>query len=102
MKQKSAKLKKLERSRYSILTNDLDHCYICGKSPVDIHEIYGGANRKVSMENGFCMPLCRKHHEIATNSTTVSLAFKQTCQQTFEIEHSREEFMNLIGKNYRE
>lgn len=102
MKQKSSKLRKLERNRYSILTDDLEHCFICGTIPVDIHEIYGGANRRVSMVNGFCLPLCRYHHKIATNSNTMALWLKEICQQKFEETHSREEFMKLIGKNYRE
>lgn len=100
MKQKTAKLRKLEKNRYSILTKDLEHCWLCGKSPVDIHEIYGGANRKISMKNGFCMPLCRQHHEIITNENTLSIYIKEICQQEFEKTHSRVEFMNLIGKNY--
>ncbi len=100
MKQKTAKLRKLERNRYSILTKDLDHCWLCGKSPVDIHEIYGGANRKTSMQNGFCIPLCREHHEVITIKNTFSIYIKEFCQQKFEETHSRNEFMNLIGKNY--
>ena len=102
MKNKTAKLKNLERKRYSILVEDIEHCFVCGKSPVDIHEIYGGANRKTSMANGFCLPLCRYHHEIATNSNTMAVWLKEMCQQKFEETHSRAEFMSLIGKNYRE
>lgn len=101
MKKKTAKLRKLEKNRYSILTKDLEHCWLCGKSPVDIHEIYGGANRKISMANGFCIPLCRQHHEVATNESVMSMFLKELCQQAFEETHSREEFMSLIGKNYR-
>ena len=102
MKQKSAKLRNLERNRYSIITDDMEHCYICRKSPVDIHEIYGGANRKVSMENGFCVPLCRRHHQVVTDKASISKIFKRACQQIFEESHSREDFMKLIGRNYRE
>ena len=64
---KTSKQIKLEKSRYSILTNDLDHCYICrfqGKKVLrdDLHEVYEGANRKRSILNGLVVPLCRKHH----------------------------------------
>lgn len=63
--QKSSKLAKLERNRFSLFTDDLDHCIICGKSPVNKHEIFGGsANRKKSMEYGLVIPLCtREHHD---------------------------------------
>ena len=100
MKKKSSKLAKLERQRYSILTDDLKHCFICGAMPVDMHEIYGGGNRRVSMQNGFCIPLCRQHHQSITLSAEMSLLFKQRCQQAFEQNHSREEFMSLIKRNY--
>lgn len=32
MKSKSNKLAKLERNRKSIFTDDLEHCYLCGKA----------------------------------------------------------------------
>lgn len=100
MKQKSNKLAKLERNRYSIITEDLEHCYMCKKNPVDIHEIYGGNNRRQSMKYGFCIPLCRLHHRMVTNKSSVSLIFKKACQEKFEETHTREEFMKIIGKNY--
>lgn len=100
MRYKTYKLQKLERNRYSIFTDDLKHCYLCGKSPADIHEIFGGANRKVSMQNGFCVPLCREHHCIITNDNDLSLIMKKICQEKYEKTHNREEFIALIGKNY--
>ena len=51
---KTSKQIKLEKSRYSILTDDLKHCYICrfqGKEVLrdDLHEVYGGSNRRRSI-----------------------------------------------------
>ena len=69
IKKKSNKLAKLERNRFSILTEDLDHCYICKTmklrevSRQDLHEIYPGRNRKICMRYGFVAPLCRECHE---------------------------------------
>ena len=100
MKNKTSKLRNLEKNRYSILTENLESCYICGSSPVDIHEIYGGSNRKISMQNGFCLPVCRTHHRLLTDDNKASEYFKQKSQGKFEETHERKEFMNLIGKNY--
>ena len=100
MKFKTSKLRKLEADRYSILTDDLEHCYICGEHKDDMHEIYGGRNRRVSMANGFCVPLCRSCHSFITRDNTSDLVLKQHCQKKFEEENSREDFMLLIGKNY--
>ena len=100
MRNKTYKLQKLEKQRYSILTNDLEHCIICGKSPVDIHEIYCGAKRQVSMKNGFCIPLCRTHHILVTNHNASDMYFRQKCQEKYEEMYSRDEFIKLIGRNY--
>ena len=95
------KQNKLEKDRYSILTNDLENCYICKKQGLDIpkddlHEIYGGCNRKRSMLNGFVVPLCRKHHE----DNQILAYLKKLMQKEFEKNHTREEFINIIGKNF--
>ena len=82
------------------MTDDLEHCIICKQSPVDIHEIYSGCNRRVSMENKFCVPLCRHHHILATIDKKLNNELKEMCQAEFEKTHTREEFIKLIGKNY--
>ena len=98
---KTSKQIKLEKSRYSILTNDLEHCYICrfqGKKMLrdDLHEVYGGANRKRSILNGLVVPLCRKHHQ---NEEVIS-ELKVATQKMYEVNHTRDEFIKLIGKSY--
>ena len=102
MRNKTYKLQKLENKRYSILVEDMESCYVCKSPFVDIHEIYGGRNRKASMLNGFCVPLCRQHHEVATNSYGANVLLKIKCQKKFEETHTRDEFMSIIGKNYLE
>ena len=98
---KTSKQIKLEKSRYSILTDDLEHCYICrfqGKKVLrdDLHEVYAGANRKRSILNGLVVPLCRKHHQ---NEEILS-ELKVATQQKYEVNHTRDEFIKLIGKSY--
>ena len=106
MRRKTYRLQKLENGRYSILTNDLDRCIFCGAPDPDIHEVYGGSNRQISMANGFCVPLCRWHHLMVTNPDKTALGFvidkelKEKCQKVYEQQHTREEFIKLIGKNY--
>ena len=98
---KTSKQIKLEKSRYSILTNDLEHCYICrfqNKKVLrdDLHEVYNGANRKRSILNGLVVPLCRKHHQ---NEEILS-ELKVATQKMYEVNHTRDEFIKLIGKSY--
>lgn len=100
MRNKTYKLKKLEKNRFSILTNDMEHCYICKSPFVEIHEIYGGRNRKISMLNGFCVPLCHRHHEYVTLNADGSNYLKQKCQSVFEETHNRKDFIEIIGRSY--
>ena len=47
----------------SIITDNLERCYICGKPYPEIHHIfYGTANRKLSDRYGLVVPLCYHHH----------------------------------------
>ena len=100
MRYKTNKLINLEKKRYSILTNDLGTCYLCRNDKDDIHEIYGGRNRVVSIKNGFCVPLCRLHHRVVTDNPSMNLKLQKLCQKVFEFNHTRKEFMQLIGKSY--
>lgn len=100
MKKKSNKLAKLEKNRYSIFTNELHNCYYChiqeGKIDLDMHEVYGGSNRIRSIKNGLCVPLCRRCH----SNEMVIADLRKWCQRQYEKTHTREEFIELIGKSY--
>lgn len=101
LKTSTSKQRKLENKRYSILTDNYSVCYECGvREKDDIHEIYPGSKKQISMKNGFCIPVCRKCHEEIQNNEKKMLSYKIQCQREYEKSHSREEFMNLIKKNY--
>ena len=40
IKQKSNKLAKLEKNRFSILTNNLEKCYFCNNKKMELHEAF--------------------------------------------------------------
>lgn len=100
MNKKSKKLQKLENKRFSIYTTDLKTCFICQKMATDIHEVYGGANRQISIKNGLCIPICRSCHTMVTFDMKFAKVLKKHCQLEFEKKYSRQDFMNLVGKNY--
>lgn len=66
IKQRTSKLAKLERERFSLFTDDMEHCIICDKSPVNKHEIFGGRNRLNSIKYGLVIPLCTCEHHNQT------------------------------------
>ena len=93
----------------SILTEDNEHCFICASLGIEqrkqcVHHIFFGALRKTSERNGFTVPLCNRHHNMSDNSVhfdrEMDIRLKRLCQKKYEETHSRDEFMELIGRNY--
>lgn len=99
MKNKSNKLAKLERHRFSILTDNLDNCIICGKPKQDLNEIYPGRNRQNSMRYGLVIPICRSCHRKYTNDRIMQLYWMKLGQEKFE-EIYDEDFLAIFRRNY--
>lgn len=98
-----SKITRLERMRFSILTKDMDHCYLCGAIKNAIHEIYFGKNRINSMKYGCCVPLCLNHHtgrDGVHNNHEVDIKLKQECQQKFIEVYPDTDFLSIFHKNY--
>lgn len=100
LRNKTKKQAELENSRYSILTNNFYECYCCRGIKEHIHEIYKGRNRKTSMREGLCIPICSKCHERTESDITFLRELQVKCQKKYEEAHTREEFIEIIGRNY--
>lgn len=106
IKQKSKKMARLEKNRFSIITKDLEHCYVCTQkglkniSKEDLHEIFGGRNRKRSIEFGLVIPLCRKCHNLIENDETLKQKWHKVGQKEFKKYYKTENFVQIFGKNY--
>lgn len=90
----------------SIIEADRDYeCYMCKQwGGIELHHIYKGKNRKISDRNGFVVHLCSNCHRTLHGKYghLMDIYLMKTCQLEYEKEHSREEFMKLIGCNYLE
>lgn len=97
IKNKSNKLAKLEKQRDKDLIK-AGMCEFCGKysDKLDPHEIYGGSNRKRSIKHKFIKLICRECH---SNEKIINQLRIDT-QKEYEKEHTRQEFIKLIGKSY--
>ena len=93
-------IKKLERNRFSILTDDLSVCYVCGKPKDDLHEIFEGKNRVRSMQDGMVLPVCRSCHNKLHSNREMALVFKRIAQKKYLDSHSTEQFVKRFGRNY--
>ena len=83
-------------------------CYISGQTNnLHKHHIFFGTGlRQISEKHGFWVYLAGWLHNQSNdgvhgkNGRELDLMLKRHAQQKYEENHSREEFMKLIGKNY--
>ena len=101
IRQKTSKLARLERSRFSLFTDDLDHCIICKRKKDHLHEIFFGSNRQKSMQYGFVIPLCHECHAEMHRSKDWQEHWHVKGQEYWEKNiSSRKEFIEVFGRNY--
>lgn len=89
----------------SIITKAKDHCYNCGSSyGIQMHHcMHGTSNRANADKYGLIVPLCSKCHQaLHDNDTMLDRWLHEVAQVYFEKLHSREEWMEVFGKNYLE
>ena len=79
-------------------------CYITGRGDhLDLHHIYGGANRKASDKWGCWCWLTHDVHMAAHDRQQELLyQLRRECQERFEERHGHETFMAVFGRNYLE
>lgn len=93
-------------NRYSILTDDVAHCYVCGASNgIELHEIYFGSNRNNSIKWGLVVPLCREHHRgtegvHGSKGAGLNRSLKKTGQEAFQERYPWKDFLEIFGRNY--
>lgn len=97
LRKKSRKMAKMERNRESIITDNMDRCFICGGKKCDTHEIFGGCNRQKSIEHKLVIPICRLEH---SNIKNYEEWLHRLGQKKFEETHSRAEFIKEFGKSF--
>lgn len=99
-KQKSKKLAKLERNRKSILTNDLDHCIICGAKKDNLHEVFFGVNKVNSMKYDCVIPLCLEHHQEMHKNKEWQEYWHKQGQRAFIKAYPHLDFLIIFKRNY--
>lgn len=93
--------------RYSIITDDLEHCIECGRYGVELHEVfYGRAYRHKSIEDGLVIPLCKKYHHQGNligihQDIKLNMKYKKIAEQCWldYYNKTKNEFIERYGKN---
>jgi hypothetical protein len=106
--------KKRKKHMESIMQQERGTCYLCVRLHNDYrcwqsretHHVYDGPNRSVSEANGFTVKLCIPHHRTGTeavhNDIHTMRLIQADVQREYEKTHTRQQFMQLIGRNYLE
>lgn len=106
LKRQTTKHKKLENERFSIITNDLKHCIVCGKNKNALHEVFYGSYRLVSIRYGMVIPLCLNHHTMGLYSVhrnrKLDLYYKKLAQSIFIKRYSYDLFIKEFKIDYIE
>lgn len=112
MKLRSNKLARKEKRRFSIIYTDLSKCCVCGLktgifdsrlgsyTQIEKNEVFSGAYRSVSIEDGMVMPLCIFCHKQFHKDSTMNLKFKIKFQKEYLKTHTLENFISRYGQNY--
>ena len=101
LKQRTNKLNKLERNRFSLFTDDLEHCIICGGKKDNLHEVIFGSNRLNSIKYGLVIPVCYKHHLECHKNSQLQHVWKVKAQIDFEKLYPDLDFVKIFGRNYK-
>ena len=107
----STRKHKKRRHPPSIMHQKDGTCYLCmlqGNNRtypvVHEHHVYDGPNRRISEENGFKCWLCLDHHligpEAVHNNIDNMRILQRECQRIYEETHTRQQFRDLVGRNY--
>lgn len=100
IKKKTNKLIKLEKERFSIFTDDLSHCILCGKKKEHLHEAIFGSNRLNSIKYGIVIPVCSKCHLECHKNSQLQRVWKAKAQIYFEKTYPDLDFIKIFGRNY--
>ena len=93
-------------NRFSIL-QDKKQCYVCGSENVHTHEVfYGTRNRNKSIEDGCCVYLCPRHHNMSDAGIHFNKQFDLEVKQSMErkwletYDKTIDDFIKRYGRNY--
>lgn len=104
LKQQTTKHRKVDSTRFSIITSDLEHCIICGRKKEALHEVFYGAYRHVSIKYGMIIPLCLNHHTQGKfsvhNDRELDLYYKRLAETIFISKYSYELYMKEFIIDY--
>lgn len=100
IKKRTTKLSCLERNRTSLFTDDLNHCIICGAKRDNLHEVFFGRNRQLSMKYELVIPLCIECHQEMHKNEQWQDYWHKKGQLAFIANYPNLDFLSIFHRNY--
>lgn len=101
LKQRTNKLNKLERDRFSLFIDDDSKCMLCGSTyQLTWNEIFRGKNRQLSMKYGLCQRLCLSCHRKYQDDVLFNEIWHKKGQLAFITNYPDLDFVEIFGRNY--
>lgn len=86
----------------SIITDDWEHCILCGAPPSEEHHaVMGVANRKLADKYHLVVPLCHICHANLHDHGFRRRDLEILAQTKFEQCYPDESFLRIFGRNYK-
>lgn len=105
IKKRSNKLAKAEKSRFSIIYQDLTKCCVesCLTPYYDVqkNEVFDGAYRQSSMKYGMVCPFCKNHHKQFHSDRKFAICYKILFENKFIELYDYDTFMKIFKIDYR-
>lgn len=112
IKSRTNKQTKKEKERFSIIYSDLTKCCECGLkigdfdkrinmyTQVEKNEVFSGAYRSRSIEDGMVAPMCIFCHKLFHKDRMMNLIYKVRFQKEYMKNHSLDQFIKRYGQNF--
>ena len=85
----------------SIMTDDFEHCFVCGKQAQQWHHVMNKSDKKKSEKYGLLIPVCSKcHAKIHDTDEELNKQIKKIAQADFLKDHSFADWLRIFGKSY--
>lgn len=112
LKSRTSKQAKKEKERFSIIYPNLTKCCECGLktgdfdrrinmyTQVEKNEVFSGAYRNRSIEDGMVVPMCIFCHKLFHKDRMMNLIYKVRFQKEYTKTHSLDQFINRYGQDF--
>lgn len=85
----------------SIMTEDWEHCFLCGKQAQQIHHVMNKSYKKKSEKYGLLVPLCAKcHSKVHDSDESLNKELKKIAQADFVLKYSGNLWIREFDKNF--